>query len=276
MKRIVYFGFGLYITFVFAMAGNAPSTYCELCNAVKQGDISTVNRLIADSPNLNAPYGKYGKTVLMRGARAGHVETVKVLLSAGANLEATDKDGWTALMWAAEEGHVEVVKVLLSAGANLEATDKDGWTVLMREAGAGHVEIIKVLLSAGANLKATDENRINSLMRASGQHISALQERSSSTDIREVVKWLLAHQISIMKVLLEATSPKDINVSDNTGWTALMYAAKIGSANATRLLINHGADVNLANADGWTALDIAEEVGDRGVARILRKAGAEL
>ena len=55
-----------------------------------------------------------------------------------------------------------------------------------------------------------------------------------------------------------------------------MYAAKIGSANATRLLINHGADVNLANADGWTALDIAEEVGDRGVARILRKAGAEL
>ena len=224
MKRIVNFGLGLYITFVFAMAGNAVADDCPLCTAVQQGDISAVNRLIANSPNLNAPYSE---------------------------------DGWTVLMSAVSGG----------------SFNPDGER-------RGHVEIVKMLLSAGANIKATNENGINSLMLASGSSISDMQKALSlfsgvQPTISEKIKLLQATQVSVMKLLLEAASPKDINASSNAGWTALMFAAKIGSANATRLLINHGADVHLANADGWTALDIAEEVGDRGVVRILRKAGAE-
>ena len=228
MKRIVNFGFGLYIAFVFAIAGNAIADDCPLCTAVFEGDVLAVNRLIANSPNLN----------VLHDLNAPH--------------------------------------------------DKNGETVLMKAARGERVEIVKVLLSAGANLKATDKNGINSLMLVSGKSIVNLQPLISISPTDDLlgegllkiwaegkIKRLWAKQVSTMKVLLEAASPKDINALDNSGWTALMYAAKIGSANATRLLINHGADVNLANADGWTALDIAEEVGDRGVARILRKAGAE-
>ena len=259
MKRIVNFSFGLYTAFVFAMAGNAIASDCPLCTAVERGDILAVNRLIANSPNLNVshdlnlPHGEFGRTVLMTAAHGGHFA---------------------------------IVKTLLSAGAILEATDKSGDTALMKAVGAGHAEIVKVLLSAGANSKAIDKNGVNSLMLASGAQIVDLQKLISSTssdkfyfeinrELKEVVERLLAEQVNTMKVLLEAASSEDINALDNTGWTALMYAAKIGSANATRLLINHDADVNLANADGWTALDIAEEIGDRGVARILRNAGAE-
>ena len=250
MKRIVNFSFGLYIAFVFAMAGNAVANDCRLCTAVEIGNVLAVNQLIADN----------------------------------ANLKAVDKYGRTALIMAAEKGHVEIVKVLLSAGANLKATTEHGSTALMQAAANGHVEIVKVLLSAGANLKATTKDGINSLMLASGKRIAGIQRQisNSPTDAlglnhtwEKRIERLRAGQVSTMKVLLDAASPKDINALDNSGWTALMYAAEIGSANATRLLINHGADVHLANADGWTALDIAEEVGDRGVARILRKAGAE-
>ena len=77
----------------------------------------------------------------------------------------------------------------------------------------------------------------------------------------------------VAHILLE--NGANVNSTNDYGWTALMYAAKEGNANLTRLLIKHGADVNIANADGWTALDIAEGIGDRGVARILRKAGAD-
>ena len=49
------------------------------------------------------------------------VETVKLLLKAGANVDAADEDGDTALTLAACNGHVEMVKLLLKAGANVDA-----------------------------------------------------------------------------------------------------------------------------------------------------------
>ena len=36
----------------------------------------------------------------------------------------TLQDGWTPLIWAAGRGHADVVRLLLSAGANIEAADE--------------------------------------------------------------------------------------------------------------------------------------------------------
>ena len=66
----------------------------------------------------------------MFASRMGHVEVVKALLSASANVNAQDENGWTALMSASLKGHVEVVKALLSAGADVNHQDKKGWTAL--------------------------------------------------------------------------------------------------------------------------------------------------
>jgi ankyrin repeat protein len=42
---------------------------------------------------------------------------VKVLIDAGADVNAKNKDGKTALMWAARYGHTEVAEILKQAGA---------------------------------------------------------------------------------------------------------------------------------------------------------------
>ena len=55
-----------------------------------------------------------------------------------------------------------------------------------------------------------------------------------------------------LKALLGQKS--DAAVADSRGITPLMYAAEIGSLEAMRLLIDHGADVNTQNAFGSTAL----------------------
>lgn len=48
------------------------------------------------------------------------------LLKAGTDIEAWDRDGATALMRAAGGGHVEIVKALLAAGADVHARNRGG------------------------------------------------------------------------------------------------------------------------------------------------------
>ena len=215
------------------------------------------------------------------------IAEVNRLIAAGADVNAADKDGITALSFAVYNEQTEVAKMLIAAGADVNAADKDGGTALHDAALKVHAEIVAILLAAGADVKLVDKNGATALMVASGKTISELQDKLRDPALESFFRIVYKHDLEValiranagqfdtMKLLLSVAAEKNyLNASDNFGWTALMYAAKTGSANATRLLIEHGADVNLANADGWTALDLAEDGGDRGVARILRKAGA--
>ena len=56
-----------------------------------------------------------GQTALMLAASHGREKAVELLLSCGADINATDEDGSTALMCSAEHGILDVVKLLLAA-----------------------------------------------------------------------------------------------------------------------------------------------------------------
>lgn len=66
-----------------------------------------------------------GQTLLMKAAQAGNEWQIKTLIDAGANVNLQDKDGWTALMYAVryQEG-VNTVDLLLSAGADYKIKNK--------------------------------------------------------------------------------------------------------------------------------------------------------
>src|SRR5277367_3471576 len=84
-------------------------------------------------------------TPLNWAAGNGHVEVVKLLLNARANIEAANKYGQTPLHRAAWDGHVEVVKLLLNARANIEAADKGGRSALSIAQEKGHEEVVMIL-----------------------------------------------------------------------------------------------------------------------------------
>jgi uncharacterized protein len=63
-----------------------------------------------------------GDTPLIRAARMGNVELVKVFLAAKADVHSTTRDGATALTEAIRGGHEEVVGLQRAAGADAAAT----------------------------------------------------------------------------------------------------------------------------------------------------------
>jgi hypothetical protein len=66
--------------------------------------------------NVNAQ-NKKGETALMRAVRLGNVDSVRLLLGAGANPNAADKVGDTAYVLAYEKGNAEIEKLLTAAAA---------------------------------------------------------------------------------------------------------------------------------------------------------------
>ena len=78
-------------------------------------------------------------------ARNGHLEVVRALIKAGADVNAKDNDGWTPLHYSAWNGHLEVARALIEAGADVNAKENGGSTPLHAAAEKGHKSVIKIL-----------------------------------------------------------------------------------------------------------------------------------
>lgn len=92
-------------------------------------------------------------------AKAGDILALKNHLSNGADPNAADpKFGVTALSWAALEGKDEIAELLINAGADVNAKNRDGGTPLHAAAFMGQHEIVKLLLDNGVDVAAKTLN----------------------------------------------------------------------------------------------------------------------
>ncbi|MEX2183853.1 MAG: ankyrin repeat domain-containing protein, partial [Chloroflexota bacterium] len=78
----------------------------------------------------------------LHAAAAGrHVEVCRVLLTAGADVNATQHGGYAPLHEAAGSGDVELAELFLSAGADADARLPDGSTAAAVAEAAGHHDL---------------------------------------------------------------------------------------------------------------------------------------
>jgi ankyrin repeat protein len=124
--------------------------------AAGQGHIETVRILLQAKANVEVK-GECGETALTKSVDGGHFEVVKILLEAKADVDVKGFQGITAVMYAAMNGHVEILKLLLKAKANIDARGTYGETAIMRAASEGHIETVKILLHAKANIENKDD-----------------------------------------------------------------------------------------------------------------------
>ena len=137
-----------------------------LCLAVINGHVSTIYTLLHHKAQMEARTKK-GLTPLLcahENVSTSRTDVMRLLLSAGANLNARDEKGNTALHQAVSLSRPDWVKLLLSFGPNLEIQNNIGETSLLRAVDFYHLsyaekvlETVQLLLDAGADTKSTDE-----------------------------------------------------------------------------------------------------------------------
>ena len=188
------------------------------------------------------------ETPLMLAADRGLLETVKTLISAGANVNAMKANQTTALMLAAGSGHLEVVKALLNVGAELNF--KVGWmNPLMSAVEKGHLEVVKALLNVGADVNITKS------------------EKDQTTPLMLAIE---RGHLEIVKVLLNAGA--DLNVTKGVfNTTPLMLAIEKGHLEIVKVLLNAGADPNATKG----ILEYATKRRHLEIVEVLKSAGAK-
>ena len=128
-------------------------TDSPVADAAMTGDLASVRALLSDGADVNAPQGD-GMTALHWAARAANTDLARLLLEAGADVDAATRIGaYTPLHLASEVGGSEVVGLLLEAGAEQTATTADvgGATPLHLAGGAGEADAVRLLLEHGGD-----------------------------------------------------------------------------------------------------------------------------
>ena len=128
--------------------------------AALSGKVEKLRRLLESGESPDTLYHQHAfyitKTPLHclceRNNGGDRAACFELLRDAGANLEASDSEGYRPLHFAARSKSVELVSLLVQARVNVDATLETGATALHLAARSGAVECVEVLLAAGASL----------------------------------------------------------------------------------------------------------------------------
>jgi hypothetical protein len=111
-------------------------------------------------PNIEVNWRNMGDgwTVLIEATDRNLIGVIRLLIAAGADVNARTNSEFTALIIASDHGRIEIVRLLLAAGANVNMKNKNGLTALMNASIRGHTKIVEALLAAGADPAALNED----------------------------------------------------------------------------------------------------------------------
>jgi ankyrin repeat protein len=226
--------------------GETPLHYAAWRNQLEVGRL-----LIERDTDLEAR-NHWGRTpLLIVGRETGNADMARLLIDAGADVNARDRYNASSLDLAAWRGFADLVDLLLDNGAELPpANSQDGQFVAMFAADKGLVRLFNLCVDAGVDLGLRTESD-GSLLHAASQGGSA----------------------DVVTRLLEAGF--DPNERDRYGRTPLHYAAEMGREAAAKILLDGGADIDARSSSGETAFNTAQWVERAEMAAFLAAAGAD-
>ncbi len=264
------------------------------------GNMASSTRFEGVPPRARLPeervpeeYASGELTALLFAARDGHLESARLLIQAGADVNARAADGKDSLGLAIFNGNYAFASFLVDSGADVNLPDASGFTPLFWAVDRRNMEtapnfpwmvmedplpLVRKLLEAGADPNAVIDSTPMALMREGSPRIvfaTALMRAAFSGDPE------------LVSLLLEFGADPHIRSSDDE--TALSAAAGTGfifgfhrerptveRLEVLRILLAEGLDLNWHDDYGITPLMAAANLGDPAIIQYLVDQGADL
>lgn len=230
-------------------ADTVPDGLTPLHRAALHGTVDEVRTLVAGGADVNAA-SPLGVTPLM--AAVHDAAKVRLLLDAGASLDAATRQGHTALQLAAAyDGGSASARLLLARGAApdraLTASNAARTAALSYALLRGDTALASLLLARGASIIGPPGSGDTPLIVAAW------------TGDADAAEWLVRNGAPV----------DDPGPPESEEPTPLMVAAAEGQGAVLRVLLRHGAQVGRADDDGHTALHLAGGAPDRGTTAVV-------
>jgi len=296
--------------------------WTELQLASRNGNIQCVNVLLSQCSDkttklelVNQPaIGYYGQTALQAACTREHEAVAKILLEAGANINAPGgnniyRNAFELACGTGESfhtsdaifnvnnqrgsvGNIRLIRLLLDAGAivNPESVTRyQGRTPIQAAAEAGHEEAALLLLENGADINAapSPSSGVTALQAACYQGHFGLAKFliARGADVNSppgkfsgytaLQGACLGEEMELVKILLAEGADVNAPGSLYHGGTALHAAASRGNLEIVKILLSSGADPNsVAGRRGQTSMQSAYLIGKMYIVEVLMKAGA--
>jgi ankyrin repeat protein len=205
----------------------------EFIDAVSNGDLDAVRRMLARDPGLSLCRADSGETAIQRAVYWGREDVAEVLKAAAPPLD---------MGTACTVGDQDRVRNLLEEDrSRANKVTPDGFLPLCLALAFAHMDVARLLAAAGADVNA----RSIALGGVAPIH-SAVFGRNA-----EGVRWLLENGA-------------DVNAAQEGGFTALHGACQNGDVRMVEDLLSSGADVTLRTDEGKQAADFSNpEVAER-------------
>jgi uncharacterized protein len=228
---------------------NLVSELVRLTESEKTPLYDCIDLLLAKGTDINSG-DKNGNSPLADAVKLGDVKTVEFLLKNGANANARDNDGRTPLhQFFLVSGPIfirhinrevnltqietQIAKMLVRSGADVNAIDRQGRTPLAAAVSVSNINAVEFLLKNGANVNTQDNDGKTLLHMVN----TVVGDRSSPGQITKITEMLIQ-------------GGADVNARDNKQRTPLFFSR----SDCMVLLIAGGADVNARDEEGKTPI----------------------
>ncbi len=246
----------------------------RIVDAAKGQDKVALRTLIQQKVDVNVPQAD-GATALHWAAHWNDLEMADQLIAAGAKPNAANDYGVTPLKLALDDRATPMAQRLLKAGADANATTWTGETMLMSATASGNVDAVKALLAAGARVDASEPRRgQTALMWAIANDWPNVAKILIDAGANVNAKTHMRKEAGFTPMTVNGYSAV-ISATPLGSYTPLLFAARVGDLETTKLLLAKGAEINWASPEDGTALLIASAGGYEELAMHLVDRGAD-